>query len=75
MRVKNLQWQINPSTGRHEKSSILVEFHDLAFHFQAVSNIDGDGLEEVLDFLYKKILSRYQSPTFVCFYQVMFCLF
>ncbi len=56
--LKNLQWQSNPVTGRMEKSSIMVEFHDLAFHFMAVKNIDSDGLEEVLDYLYKKILTR-----------------
>jgi hypothetical protein len=58
--LKNLQWQVG-NNSKIEKSGILVEFCDLAFHFMALRNLGEDDLEEVLDFLYSKIVNREKS--------------
>jgi hypothetical protein len=36
----------------------MVEFSDLAFHFRALKGLDDDALEEVLDFLFGKTVTR-----------------
>jgi len=54
--LKNLQWRLG--NGRYEKSGVLVEFSDLAFHFMALRGLTDEDLEEVLDFLYSKTLTR-----------------
>ena len=41
--------------------SLQVEFNDLAFHFLALKGQDDDALEEVLDYLYGKTVTREKS--------------
>jgi len=55
--LKNLQWYVGQN-GKIEKSGIMVEFHDLAFHFLAIRGLDEEALEEVLEYLYRKTVSR-----------------
>ena len=57
--LKNLQWQ--NSNGKIEKSGLMVEFSDLAFHFVALANLSDDDLEEILEFLVNKTSKREQS--------------
>ena len=58
--LKNLQWRLGRGkfNGKYEKSGVLVEFSELAFHFMTLKGQTDEDLEEVLDFLFGKTLMR-----------------
>ncbi|KAG1655794.1 ATP-dependent DNA helicase Q4 [Nymphon striatum] len=58
--LKSLEWNTKAfkSGSAAQKSGVLVEFSDLAFHVNAVGNLCDDELDEILDFLYNCMLMQ-----------------
>ncbi len=55
--LKNLQWTRTPSGG-WKKSGVLVEFSDLAFHFDAVRGLSAEERDYLKNFLHDRVRRR-----------------
>lgn len=54
--LKNLQWRLRD--GRWCKSGALVEMGDLAFHFEALSGLGEDELDDLKNFLHQRVVRQ-----------------